>query len=331
MSVSAVIRTKHETLRVVLFADTKISNSDVVGKALDSVFECCRSPLVEEMKSWRTFGKNVAECNGFMYKSFFHDDKIRFYQDDVLESGKRNPWLSVRFIPNAKVDEKNAILWYPKIEGDYVGNLTSKKGMQAFLKEVQSFHEKGIVLGDIRRRNFIGGKFIDFDFSSCTKPELDNGEEGTEDVPEEVQNRTYPQNWNLKIDDGGRHPLVKSGVELAFLHDQYAACRAILSNFATRTTSARYVGIASVAEELEKDDLKPGDAKEIFEKLIDFLEELQDQQFDKETTENLIAAGGSGSPVRMKTVKSSKDEKAKGEGGGGTNNDNNTPASVIAE
>jgi hypothetical protein len=65
--------------------------------------------------------------------------------------------------------------------------------------------------------------------------------------------------------------------------------------------------------------------------LIAFLEELQDQQFDKETTENLIAAGGSGSPVRMKTVKSSKDEKAKGEGGGGTNNDNNTPASVIAE
>jgi hypothetical protein len=188
---------------------------------------------------------------------------------------------------------------------------------------VQSFHEKGIVLGDIRRRNFIGGKFIDFDFSSCTKPELDNGEE-VEDVPEEVQNRTYPQNWNLKMEDGGRHPLGKSGVELAFLHDQYAACRAILSNFVTRTNSARYIGIASVAKELEN---KPDDAKEIFEKLIAFLEELQDEPFE-EKAENLIV-GGSGSPVRMKTVKRSKDEKAKGEGGGGTNNDNNLPNSVI--
>jgi hypothetical protein len=264
------------------------------------------------MNTWRTFGKNVAECNGFMYKSFLHDDKIRFYQERVSKDGKRSPWLSLHFIPDAKLDSKEAILWYPKIEGDYVGNLTSKEGMQAFLKEVQSFHKKGIVLGDIRLRNFIGGKFIDFDFSSCTKLELDDGQK----VPGEVRNRKYPRNWNLKIDDGGRHPLVKSGVELTFLHDLYAACRAILSNFTTQANSARYVGIASVAKELEKNDLLPGDAKEIFEKLIVFLEKLDDQQFE-ERVENPIAAGGSGSPVRDKTMaKSSKDEKPKDEGGG---------------
>jgi hypothetical protein len=239
-------------------------------------------PLAEEMVKWRTLGCNVAECGNVMYKSYLHNASIRRYQPDVLAAEKRTPFLSLHLIPGAQVDSKEAVLWYPKIEGSYVGQLSSQKEMLLFLGEVERLHKMGVVMGDIRRRNYIGSRMIDFDYSSCTKSVIKDCHEEDWTVPEEVKNRKYPPHWNLRIDDGGRHPQVKSGEPITVLHDLYAACRAILSDISDdMIKSTRFVGIASVAQELEG-DLTEAEAKAVFQKLKNFLKDLKDVGYKRE-------------------------------------------------
>ena len=232
---------------------------------------------------WTRHGKNVAQCGGDMIvKSYYYDEK-----DGRDKAARRDPFVSRLLIP-AKLDGKSAILWYSCIKGS-CGDFSSNDDIEAFLARVRELGEMGVIMGDIRRRNWVGGTMIDFDYSVCKATELKK-----EPVPAELKKRHYPANWNVGIDDGARHPNATAGKPLEDVHDVYAACMALLVSWGRGDFLGRNVawkmGLLCALEECTR---RGATAKTILDQLIGFLRETRDEE---EPSVKLHGENGTGSP-----------------------------------
>ena len=158
-----------------------------------------------------------------------------------------------------------------------------------FLTALQQLHDKNVVFGDIRRRNWVG-KFIDFDYSRCNAEQL-----GESEVPKEVRQRCYPISWRLNIDDGARHPEVQRGGEMAPIHDVYAACMAILAcwnkDHILETNQKLKLGLLAAADACVGSDRTA--CEEILQQLIGFVGDID---VAKEDPIQIPGAEGTGSP-----------------------------------
>jgi hypothetical protein len=256
--------------RAMLFKDMKVSEANL-KVALEALFKVCDASLTDEAKRWKTYGKNVAECGGVMLKSYFYKDHLTYGRTEIDASERRSPYLSSQLIQGAKMDEKGVILTYPKIDGQ-CGDFSTKEKIVKVLEELKSLHEKGVIMGDIRRRNIIGARFIDFDYSKVADSE--KWEESKCEIPENVLNRRYPSGWHKIIDDGARHPGALEMKEILPIHDVYAICAAILRGLVFSATSEHLIfGLVCVLIQCES-GVEEYSAEQILKVLIGFVSNL---------------------------------------------------------
>jgi len=162
-------------------------------------------------------GRNVLIKGNYVYKCYDYrsisnkshvEESIRrsslvYAFSDLLEITEIVNWQS----PNNALDSLK-IIRYIKVPGIHI---PSKIGhFIILLDKIKTLHSQDIVHGDIRFHNVIfSGKddvnvisiLIDFDYSGI------------------VGDRVYPNNFNLDIPDGYRHPDVKGGELLQKSHD----------------------------------------------------------------------------------------------------------------
>jgi len=139
--------------------------------------------------------------------------------------------------------EDLVIISYPEFKGDH--RMKTSAQAAALLRQLRDFHERGIVLGDIRLRNIVfdadGGcaNFIDFDYSK---------------LPDAKQ--VYPAGWNLAIDDGIRVDGAEEGCELLPEHD-WGALANVFARFHSERRSKQKLW-ASVIAKMQVGELGAG-------------------------------------------------------------------------
>jgi hypothetical protein len=268
VAITAFVKNKEDEKqhRVELFFDNKVED---VKSILRKVFEACMS---EHCSGWERFGKNVAKFEGTMLKSYKQ-------RDGMDEGEKRSPFLSKKLIDNAELDSQKTVLTYPEIKGA-CGDFSTKSVILSFLETIQGLHKDGVIMGDIRRRNWITcegkkiGKLIDFDYSCCTQEFMD-------EVPDLLKNRYYPSSWNVQIDDGVRHKDALPNQRMQKIHDVYSACYGILAcfdndTFTTKNQQLKF-GLLAVADACLKEDVKSEEVLDLLIKFVDQLDELKDE------------------------------------------------------
>jgi hypothetical protein len=128
----------------------------------------------------------------FIYKSYRNGSSREFehYKDNLKD---------VEFFQTSC----GTMIRYPFIEGKHFAE--NAQQFLNVLEQLKKFHSKGLVYGDLRRRNIlfhhIHSTLIDFDF---------------------LGKKNYVSGFNLKIPDAKRHPLVKEEEITNFSHDLFS-------------------------------------------------------------------------------------------------------------
>ncbi len=248
-------------------------NVESVCRLFASIEIVANANLNQSERMWRQV-KNSCIEDDFVWKVYDYRSR------KVVESNRRSPEFSVRFIPGCEVKCQAAdlaVIRYPRVLGSHTPRLVGQ--WISVIKSVQLFHDEEIVHGDLRASNIVfdangeGATIIDFDFAGA------NGK------------KRYPDGFNVSINDGARHRSASEGRPLLFTHDWFAV-GAMMGMCVLEANDSKW---QEALQLLQGADVTKADVKKALV-LLDTCKTIRVESL-KGTTED---ASGTGSPERKK-------------------------------